>query len=799
MKIRIVIPLLFLFTLLTLSAPVTAQSNRIIRADNAASIQPLATLPIHSASLIGFSADSQTLLADNVLSNLHTLEQLSFGYYVYPLAMSSSGRYIILVSQTADDTQLLDLVTSDRYVILPMPANRAVFSPDESVFITYSDDENLYQVWDTATRGEIGAVVAQPASNYFSPYHTAPSFTPDGQNIVLSSDHGFTVWNIAERKERLSLPTASTESILSDDGSILITFGHQSFEIWDIASGRQLAGVDYESIDASEPRALISPDNHACIIWDGRWNTRLERGNPRLWDIHDPAHVRLIAEIPDAKTDTRFQFSPDSRWLSAYGRADNGSIRLFDTESGELHTTIAAHPPVVGYFAFSADGSLLFSSGLDNTIKIWRWDGTEATQLASLPGNNFRLSPDETTLVTTIDERIVLVYGIPSPESSPQPLSIPAHVVPSSINVRREPARNSEIIGTISNSVLAAGRQGDFLFVLDRYGWVLGDPAYIQLDDGFPLSFLPEISTDQANAMKPTVYIFPTPDPTAIPLPTAPPGPIPTGNPVDSIPEPPAGLVRMTPANLPQVRLLGVLPGSMSQSFYPRSSGAVSVDGTVVITASSGRLLPRAWNLLNLSDIGMPDLDQRTSNLHSAASPTGDLIAFMGSDPGRAISFWDVASHSIVGVMDAPDSGLIEQFRFSPDGATLVSSGSYASIRVWDTASRTQRFALPSVNLVEFSPDSQVIVIMDRWDGVVRGYDVVTGHKRFQFNPHSLYAEKVFFNPAGTAVAVMGSDALTVWSILPGSIGAMQARLPKRFVGAIFSPDGQFLTTTDSY
>ncbi|NOT30246.1 MAG: WD40 repeat domain-containing protein [Planctomycetes bacterium] len=62
-------------------------------------------------------------------------------------------------------------------------------------------------------------------------------------------------------------------------------------------------------------------------------------------------------------------FSPDDRWLATGDR--DGSVRLWEVESGTLVTTLIGHDLQVLTLAFSPDGTRLASGGRDKTIRLW--------------------------------------------------------------------------------------------------------------------------------------------------------------------------------------------------------------------------------------------------------------------------------------------------------------------------------------------------------------------------------------------------------------------------------------------
>jgi len=55
----------------------------------------------------------------------------------------------------------------------------------------------------------------------------------------------------------------------------------------------------------------------------------------------------------------------------AASASDDASIRLWDTEQGELERTLKSHTGIVQFLAFHPNGQMLASSSNDMTVKLW--------------------------------------------------------------------------------------------------------------------------------------------------------------------------------------------------------------------------------------------------------------------------------------------------------------------------------------------------------------------------------------------------------------------------------------------
>jgi WD40 repeat protein len=62
-------------------------------------------------------------------------------------------------------------------------------------------------------------------------------------------------------------------------------------------------------------------------------------------------------------------FSPDSRILAS--TSDDGTVKVWDTATGQELRTLRGHTKAVWGVAISPDGRTLASSSLDGTVKLW--------------------------------------------------------------------------------------------------------------------------------------------------------------------------------------------------------------------------------------------------------------------------------------------------------------------------------------------------------------------------------------------------------------------------------------------
>ena len=148
--------------------------------------------------------------------------------------------------------------------------------------------------------------------------------------------------------------------------------------------------------------AAFSPDGR--FIVSGSWD-----GTLKLWDAETGAELRtLVGHIGSV---TAAAFSPDGRFVIS-GSGDD-TLKMWDTETGAELRTLAGHTNPVLAASFSPDGRFIVSGSSDDTLKLWpvlrevevERDAEISAELRTLAGhaggvNAATLSPDGRFIVS---------------------------------------------------------------------------------------------------------------------------------------------------------------------------------------------------------------------------------------------------------------------------------------------------------------------------------------------------------------------------------------------------------------
>lgn len=244
------------------------------------------------------------------------------------------------------------------------PANALVFSSDGKKLASIG----LYlKVWDLESGKE--QLTHAPTSHVDMVYEPV-SFTPDNGKVAARFYSGMNIWDVATGKsELLPWPKALKRSRYSGlfwpDGSKLVFRGEDTIRLWDLKTNEVQDIVEAKGTTRS---IALSPDGKLLAF-------ATELTKVILWDlVSRQARFTMETGIVPLRTGDigRVVFSPDGTILAvALGRS---GLQLWDVEQGRLVCSLYMRTieHEVNYVAFSPDGKILATCGMDNaTARLW--------------------------------------------------------------------------------------------------------------------------------------------------------------------------------------------------------------------------------------------------------------------------------------------------------------------------------------------------------------------------------------------------------------------------------------------
>jgi WD40 repeat protein/tRNA A-37 threonylcarbamoyl transferase component Bud32 len=368
---------------------------------------------------------------------------------------------------------------------------KVALAPDGKTLATAGSDE-IVQLWDMPTRrlqhtlkerkGEIyGLAFAEegqtlaiaslhPKLRLWQPGKAAPpvsisavhceatAFLPDGRAVAfLRQEDSVEMQELTTGHRLLTIPVAATWVRFSTQSNEVVTGGADGIvRLWEAAKGRLRRAFRSPLQERDWPfltpdGRLLQTDPRTREIKEHDLQTGRER---RLWQYKDIARIHLIApdyraaavhdtaggitlrDLPSGRVLSQLQsplaeavsscFSPDQRWLVAGYR--DGTIRVWETASGQEQATWRGGETRIGLLVFSPDGNLLVSADAGPQIKLW--DLRTQKEYRTLQGHQNAIasvtwSPDAQQLISSgIDGKIIVWdVGTGKPLTTQQHLS----------------------------------------------------------------------------------------------------------------------------------------------------------------------------------------------------------------------------------------------------------------------------------------------------------------------------------------------------------------------------------------
>ncbi|KAK6539216.1 hypothetical protein TWF694_009457 [Orbilia ellipsospora] len=252
----------------------------------------------------------------------------------------------------------------------------AVFSHNGKGLVSTSSDCTL-RLWDLST-GKLLHTNVRGEELYII------KVSPNGKLLAIGTYSGFIELRDAYSGELLHTLKGHHDWVkslsFSPDGNTLASGScDRTIRIWDVASHYRSCSpeatdlnLNWGSTATSEPtleaKPLGSNDVSIKLSTDGgRLALSMNRGI-HLWDT---SSQKLCPSFEANNTSQVFVFSPDGRRLAS-GSHDDTSIKIWDTDSGNIIRTLYGHPHNVVNLTFSwSEANQLASADDWRIVKLW--------------------------------------------------------------------------------------------------------------------------------------------------------------------------------------------------------------------------------------------------------------------------------------------------------------------------------------------------------------------------------------------------------------------------------------------
>jgi WD40 repeat protein/uncharacterized caspase-like protein len=794
------------------------------------------------------------------------------------VAFSPDGRLLASMDLAAGAIKLWEVSTGRELFVITPGALAISTNAMNSPFVFSPDGSSLFSVsagklkqWNTRSGRQIRSVDLNQGKDFYSAH-----FSADARLLVTTMmvSPSLVVWDVGsgrklhEFKFDIAIGGRLQAFGISPDGRTLAadveSDNSETLTLRDVSGGRIIRTITITGRKASAvapsgaitlpTRAIrFTPDgrvavafNDASIVGSGlELRVTSRESKVRIWDVSGRELTSLDAGAQGSDMSypgelRNFAFSNDNRQCAI---ASGKTIKLFDPATGRNLAAIGGqngHNSDVVAVNFSADGKLLATASLDNTIKIWEVSAAATGNVNLARTLSVNALPVESAAFSG-DGRALAVGG-------PNTVSVwelNTGVALRTITMPAAPARDINDLTQPPRGVFSAGgrliaaqnganevklwetRSGRELksFRLSpgkkfAGGGVSPDGRWVALAENSPADSTsgaaspPGTSSEEMKKLQ---------DETSERMARG-------GKKPNQKSPPQTGI---SAADLSQLEKMAENfdTAQLEKMIEQLDKAAASGDQKKMMEAISQMTGDVTSGLPGMMELSGQSLGVNLWNMNAAGGPrslpappksaiAGDVARFafnndgrlLASAPGsRSIKINDVASGRELFTLATERGVAVDTLAWSADGRMLASShmelraganltdvaGTYDfSIRLWDAASgrelRTMSGHGANIHALAFSPDGRILA-SSGFDAAVKLWDTATGREIATLNGHSLPVKSLAFSSDGKLLVSGGDDGgARVWDVRSGETLATLVTMGDGADWLVVTPDGLF-------
>ncbi|HEX9793036.1 MAG TPA: serine/threonine-protein kinase [Planctomycetota bacterium] len=501
-------------------------------------------------------------------------------------------------------------------------------------------------------------------------------------------------------------------------------------------------------------------------------------GTVRLWDSVTGELRRSYAGHDGPVTAA--VFLPDGQRVLSLGGLDSRSLQIWGANTGNLSSVHEEPAPVHALALVPGTESVAFASG-DSALKLFElrdWKPLWTMDEHGLKVNAVAVDPSGRIVASASQDRSVRVTEVASGEVL---LLLEAH----------EAAVNAVAFGPRGERLASGSDDGTVRIWDARTGAELGvlrgnDPVYA-------LAFSPDGKRLASGSFDKTLRIWD--------LETMRQTAVLRGHDrfVSSLAFSGDGHLLLSGADDGSVRLWDAAQGAAVSSFAAPaelSAIAVSPDSRRIVTGS-------AWpGALELREAGsgrvlrtFPELDDAVTALAFRADGTHFVAA---TEEMASLYVWQVESGELVATL-GPHDASVTSADYSPTDDQVASGSDDSSVRIWNARTGEQLADLRGheqpVTAVRFLPDGKRVVSASQ-DRTVRIWNLESGDTERVLTGHRDTVWSLAISPDGSRIASGGGDnAIRIWDVASGAMVHELLGHEARVSALDFSGDGKRLVS----
>lgn len=189
------------------------------------------------------------------------------------------------------------------------PIHSLAFSPDGNTLASgcgSPSGKNAVRLWDVTTGKELGGPEGRTG------YVEAVAFAPDGKMLAFGNSLGVVkLWDLAARKERLSLEATGSSSSLAyaPDGKTLVGAGvGGNVRVWDAATGKETHRFRAKSTRVHH--LSYTPDGKAIILLN------FNGSSIQVWEPATGQDKIVVEAAGDGERTIFFAIAPDGKTVA---------------------------------------------------------------------------------------------------------------------------------------------------------------------------------------------------------------------------------------------------------------------------------------------------------------------------------------------------------------------------------------------------------------------------------------------------------------------------------------------------
>ncbi|MCR9296955.1 MAG: hypothetical protein NXI32_29960, partial [bacterium] len=250
----------------------------------------------------------------------------------------------------------------------------------------------------------------------------AARLSQDGQWLALeSSDGTICIWELQTGRLANTLPMQGetlAQNALSSDGALIATINRaRNITIWERQTGNPVAHIATDRVRMEHERWLP----FVCWSPDGSRIAVTQHGSDKLYVFGASADQDLKLTVTDVPPMLSLAWRPDSQAIAIAKASGDKQIRLVDVDTGvELNSFPIEHKRFAWQLAWAPDRRRLATGSSDKTIKLW--DSETGQLLATLRGHTGKIeglnwSPDGSYLISHADDGVKIWDTNTNPQS----------------------------------------------------------------------------------------------------------------------------------------------------------------------------------------------------------------------------------------------------------------------------------------------------------------------------------------------------------------------------------------------